>query len=243
MGELMKNWRRSKKQKDENFPAMILPNVDDTPLITFPSKVIAPLRHMVARTARSEPFPARLAMMASLRQEGASYLSLALATTMAHDMEETVCVVELNWQWPSEILLDVSKNGGLTAVLTNETELDDAIIRTGLPNLALLPAGNMAAEKRSSFARGTMLKKTIEELSEKFDHLVLDIPAILASNDAIPLASLSTASCLIVRQGATSVGDARLALADVDHLSILGVIMNQVHLYTPSIILRRVPQY
>lgn len=239
----MKIWRRFKKQKDGEVPAMVLPNQDGTPLMTFPPKVIAPLRHMVARTARSEPFPERLAMMASLRQEGVSYLSLALATTMAHDMEATVCVVELNWQRPSEILLSASKNGGLTAVLTKETQLEDAITRTGIPNLSLLSAGNMDAADHSSFARSSILKDSIEQLSKDFDHLVLDIPAILACNDAIPLASLCTASCLVVRQGVTSVEDARLALDDVDHLPILGVIMNQVHLYTPSIILRRVPQY
>jgi len=239
----MKIWSRSKKQKDEVPPALLLPDQDGVPLMTFPSKVVAPLRHMVARAARNEPFPSRLAVMSSLRQEGVTYLTHALATTMAHDMEATVCVVDLNWHWPSEMLSSVIKNGGLTAVLTNKAKLDDTIIRTGLPNLALLPAGNMVVERRSSFARSSLLKETIAQLSEKFDHLVLDIPAILACNDVIPLASLSANACLVVRQGVTSVEDAKLALDDVDHLSILGVIMNQVHLYTPSIVLQHIPQY
>lgn len=239
----MKLWSRSKKQKPEEYPALVLPDQNGVPLITFPPKVVAPLRHMVARAARNDPFPSRLAVMASLREEGVTYLAHALATTMAHDMESTVCVVELNWQWPSGIFSAETESGGLTAVLTNETKLDDAIIRTGLPNLALLPAGKMAIERRSSFARSTLLKETITQLSEKFDYLLLDIPAILACNDAIPLASLSADACLVVRQGVTPVEDARLALDDVDHLSILGVIMNQVHLYTPSILLRHIPQY
>lgn len=239
----MKIWHRLRKQKTEIDPVMTLLAEDGTPLMTFPSDVVAPLRHMVARAARNKPFPARLAMMASLRQEGVTYLAHALATTMAHDMEATVCVVELNWEWPSGVLLTASGNGGLTAVLTNETKLDDAIIRTRHPNLSLLSAGNMAAENRPGFARSSILKETIEQLGEKFDHLVLDIPSILACNDAIPLASLCTDACLVVRQGVTSVEDARLALDDVDHLPILGVIMNQVHLHTPSILLQHIPQY
>jgi len=239
----MKLWSRSKKQKPEEYPALLLLDQHDVPLMTFPPKVVAPLRHMVARAARNEPFPSRLAVMSSLRQEGVTYLAHALATTMAHDMEATVCVVELNWQWPSDIFSETMHNGGLTAVLTNKTKLEDAIIHTRLPNLALLPAGKMAIERRSSFARSTLLKETITQLSEKFDHLILDIPAILACNDAIPLASLSADACLVVRQGVTAVEDARLALDDVDHLSILGVIMNQVHLYTPSMLLQHIPQY
>lgn len=239
----MKLRRRSKKGRADEFPSLSLPNQDGEPILTFPSEVVGPLRHMVARASRTEVFPARLAMLSSLRQEGVTYLVQALATTMAHDMEATICAVELNWQWPSDTLSAVSDNGGLAAVLTGGAELEDVVVPTGLPNLFLLPVGEMAAETSSSFARSSLLKQTIEQLGEQFDHLLLDIPAILASNDAIPLASFCTDACLVVRQGATSVEDARLALDDIDHLSILGVIMNQVRLKTPSMLLKLIPQY
>ena len=239
----MKLRRRSKKIKADEFPSLSLSDQDGEPIMTFPSEVVGPLRHMAARVSRAGSFPARLAMLSSLRQEGVTYLAQALATKMAYDMEATVCVVELNWQWPSGILSTISDNGGLAAVLTGEAKLEEAVILTGQPNLFLLPAGEMAVEKRSIFARSSLLKKTIEQLSEQFDHLLLDIPAVLASNDAIPLASFCTDACLVVRQGATSIEDARLALDDIDHLSILGVIMNQVHLKTPSMLLKLIPQY
>ncbi len=238
----MKLRRRSKKQTDETSMSLSLSIQDDSPLMVFPAKVIGPLRHMLGRVTRKGAFPARLAMVSSLRQEGVTYLAHALAATMAHDLEATICVVELNWQWPSAELASVMRNGGLTAVLTGESELEDVIIPTSLPNLSLLPAGDMVEDDRASFARSSSLKQVIEKLSEQFDHLVLDIPAILASYDAIPLASLGSDACLVVHQGVTSIDDAKLALDDIDHLSLLGVIMNKVHLETPSMLLKIIPQ-
>lgn len=231
-------WRRSKKRETETRPSIILPTAEGTPLIAFPPRVVDPIRYMVARISRNEPFPERLLMMASLRQEGVTYLTRALATTMATDLEARICAIELNWWWPS----DSFETPGLAAVLSGQITMKEAIVPTGLPNLSLLPAGNSGVEKRSMFARSLVLQEMIEQLSQEYDHLILDLPAVRASTDAIPLSSLGTAACLVVRQGVTSVEDARLALDDMDHLPVLGVMMNQVHFNTPSFLLKYIPQ-
>jgi Mrp family chromosome partitioning ATPase len=206
--------------------------------MSFPPRVVDPIRYMIARISRNAPFPERLTMMASLRQEGVTYLSRALATTMATDLEARICVVELNWWWPS----DSFEAPGLAAVLSGEVTLKEAIVPTGLSNLSLLPAGHSGVEKRSIFAHSLALQEVIEQLNQEYDHLILDLPAVRASTDAIPLSSLGTAACLVVRQGVTPIEDIRLALDDLDHLSILGVMMNQVHLNTPSFLLKYIPQ-
>ncbi len=230
--------RRSKKNQEEQFPSLILSTEDGTHLLTFPADVVDPLRHLVARVTKNAVFPKRFALIAALRQEGVTYLSRALAVTLANDIEANICAVELNWWWPSPS----PNNGGLASVIAGEASLDEVIIQTSLPNLTLLPAGTMPMENRAAVARSSMLQDIIEQLSEKYDHILLDIPAVLASSDSIPLASLGTAACLVVRQGVTSVEDVRSALDDVDHLSVAGVVMNQVNLKTPSFLLRLIPQ-
>ncbi len=240
----MKIWQRFRKQKNEDtLPAIVLTAQDGTQIISFPIEAIAPFRRMVAHAARNKPFPARLSMVASLEQEGVSYLTQALAATMAHDMEVTVCIVELNWQRPSEIFASLSEKGGAAAVLIDDTPLEDALVQTEFPNLALLPAGDMDIEKRSILSRSSRLKEMINQLEQKFDHILLDIPAISTCSDVIPLASLSDDACLIIHQGATQLGDAQTSLDSIDHLSIIGVIMNQVHLHTPSALLQLIPQH
>jgi Mrp family chromosome partitioning ATPase len=86
-----------------------------------------------------------------------------------------------------------------------------------------------------------VLVQIIEDLSKEFDHLILDIPAIRATNDAVPLASLGDACCLVIRQGVTTAEDVRLTLDEIDHLPILGVILNRVRLKTPRVILKFIP--
>ena len=81
----------------------------------------------------------------------------------------------------------------------------------------------------------------IDSLAWRFDHLILDIPSVLATNDAIPLASHGTGCCLVIRQGVTPVVKVRAALLDLDHLHNIGVIMNQVKVHTPSFIINMVP--
>ncbi len=236
-------WFRTKKEEIEKRPLLDLTGPDGALWMTFPAEIVDALRHMVTRVARSEPFPARLALLASLEQEGVTYISRALATTMAHDMEATVCTVELNWWRPSHDLPAADDTGGLAAVLAGKTNLEEAVVATGLPNLSIMPAGHVPVEKRAALARSSVLKETIEQLSHQFNYLIFDIPAVLTANDAIPLASLSDAVCLVVRQGVTSVGDARQALDDIDHLPVLGVVMNQIHLATPSLLLQYIPQH
>ncbi|MCA9936600.1 MAG: hypothetical protein KC415_21845, partial [Anaerolineales bacterium] len=86
------------------------------------------------------------------------------------------------------------------------------------------------------------LKLYLDELGKRYDHLLLDTPAILATSDAIPLASLSNGSCLVIKQGVTSIENTKRALDDIAHLHILGVILNQVIVKTPKLFLKYIPQ-
>ncbi len=235
--------RRRKKNKDNKEPTIPLTLLaeDDTLLMTFPENVVDNLRQMITRVARQDDFPARLSVISALREEGVTYISQGLAATLANDLGVSVCVVELNWWTPSTVL-NLPAYKGIASVLLEEHALDDAIIHTSWSNLDLIPAGKLSRQDRSIVSRSQILKEIIDELSTRYDHLILDIPAIHTTSDAIPLASLGLASCIVVRQGVTSIEDVRTALDEVDHLPILGVIMNQTIIKTPATIVKLIPQ-
>ncbi|MCA9964071.1 MAG: hypothetical protein KC423_07510 [Anaerolineales bacterium] len=235
-------WRNKSSKIAEERPSLLVPNQDGSTLVEFPIPVVDSMRRLVARVGREGLFPERLALVSSLRQEGTTYLSRALAATLAHDLGVTVCAVELNWWWPSSWGSSISDEQNLEALLTGRSSLDEAIFRTGWPNLAILPAGNIPPARRSMLAHSSILREVLAELNERFDHLILDIPAILATNDAMPLASLASACCLVVHQGITSIEDAKSTLDDIGHLPVLGVVMNQVSLATPKNLLKFIPQ-
>ncbi len=223
-----------RKPEETGPPPLVLPMVDGTPAQNFQGGVVDNLRQMTTRLVRNFPLPQRLAMVSSLRQEGVTYLTRGLATTIAHDMHVRVCIVDLNWWWPSDSPLAARDDLGLAGVIAGQATLEEVVAPTGWSNLAYISAGPIPVEHRPVVARSPALVEIIDDLSERFDHLILDIPAIRATSDAVPLASLGEACCLVIRQGATIVEDVRPALDEIDHIPILGIILNKVQLHTPT---------
>jgi Mrp family chromosome partitioning ATPase len=207
--------------------------------LNFQSETIDQIRYLVTRVQREGSFPQCLSMVSSLRGEGVSYLSLALAVTLAHDYPAQVCMVDLNWYWPSSLLPQGTERQGLNALLQGEASLDDVLVPTVQPNLMILPAGNVEKSQRPSLARSQELNDLINStLRGRFQYIILDIPAICATSDSVPLAKLADGCCMVIRQGATSEGDVRAALDEISHINVLGAILNEVRYATPSPLVR-----
>jgi Mrp family chromosome partitioning ATPase len=137
---------------------------------------------------------------------------------------------------------DGTPPSGAAAVLDGRLSLDEALLRTALPNLALLPAGVVPVDQRPRLARSTAVRDLIDRLAERFDRLLLDVPAVRATSDATVLAGLAQGCLMVIGQGATPRSQAREALDDVSHLSMLGVILNRNRVATPRFLLKFIPQ-
>jgi Mrp family chromosome partitioning ATPase len=246
---------RKAKEKPETplaDTALTLPGKAGEPLVEFSASVVRPLRHMVTLFVARDILPPRLALMSVLREEGVTYTALALATILAHDMAGTVGLVELNWEAPGLARLvaggaaaaptDAGAAGGLAAVLTDRATLDDVLIWTGLPNLALLPAGELPLASRATLVRSARLPAIIKELAGRFDHLFLDVPAAAVTSDAIPLARLGNAILLVIRQGVTPRRVIATTLDDFSQCTVLGVVLNRARVATPAWLFKFIPQ-
>lgn len=202
--------------------------------VTYPGEVIENMRYLLTRVGNKEQLPGSVAMVSALREEGVTYLSLALGATIANDLMAKVCVVDLNWWYPSTSPLVPPSNPGLAAVIAGEADLDEVITTTSLHKLALVPAGTLPRENRPVVARSQIINELLKKLGQRFDHLILDLPAILATNDSVPLALLSDACCLVIRQRATSMDDVRATLDELVNMKILGAVLNRVRYSTPK---------
>jgi Mrp family chromosome partitioning ATPase len=224
----------------EDSTALSISTSSGEPGITFPEDVVESLRYMVNRVENKASLPNKISMVSALRGEGVTYLSMALGALIANDIRANVCVVDLNWWWPTSIPLVPPSHPGLAEVLTGDgkVSLKDVLVKTSLPRLSLAPAGVLPRASRPVISHSQALNELVGELSRQFDHLVLDIPAILTTNDAVPLASLGDACCLVLRQRVTGIEDVRNGLDEIAHLKILGVVMNRVKYATPSSLLK-----
>ena len=239
---MLKKYRKSRTQIADLPQTLELSVKDGQQLLQFSPELIESVRYMATRLLYQKTFPSRLALVSALRQEGVTFVSRALATVLANDTDSKVCVVELNWWWPDDSMTMTPKQGGLADVLSNKTSLQDTMLPTNISNLFILPSGKMPRNERPVWARSERLNELITELNQQYDYLILDVPAILATTDSIPLASLAIACGLVVNQGVTSFENTRLAIDEISHLSIAGVVLNKVKMNTPSWILKFIPQ-
>jgi Mrp family chromosome partitioning ATPase len=234
---------------------------DGVTLLSIPSEVVSVFRRMVTGLQFRETLPPCTALTAALRFEGVTYNTLALATTLASDTGARVCAVETNWLAPGMYqqlafepqpkrrrkdeeppVARIAATPGLAGLIDSSATLDEALIATEQSNLKLLPAGSLAPERRPGLVRSTTLRDTLNSLSEQFDYVLLDVPAVLASSDGIALASLGEACCFIVRQGVTPGTQVQQALDEIKHMRMLGVVLNQVQIHTPRFIRNFIPQ-
>lgn len=198
---------------------------------SIPAEVVAGMRQMLTRLVASGQWPRTVALTSAQREEGVSYTALALSAVLSQDTSASVCLVDANWYWPSVPVVD---SPGLAAVLYGELGLDEVLVPVYDSRLSLLPAGQMVQAHRVIAARGPELKAALAQLRERFEYIILDVPAILATSDAIALAGLADGCCLVVHQGVTPAALVQDALAALQHVPVTGVIMNHVRVHMPS---------
>lgn len=122
----------------------------------------------------------------------------------------------------------------LIDVLNGLATLDEVIRPTSNPRLSLIQPGVAAFAHRPGLAGDPRLRAVIDELRQRYDHVLLDLPPVLASSEAIILAELADAFVLVVRQGVTSEQHVAAALEELQGSEALGVVLNRVDSSVPK---------
>lgn len=114
---------------------------------------------------------------------------------------------------------------GLTHYLQRECTLEEAVKPTDCARLWTIPAG-AAAGNFSILIRTTTMDELMRRLRARFDFIVLDLPAVLATTDTQMLAELTDYLVLVVRAGSSPSKLVRQALDGLDGEKLLGVVLN-----------------
>ena len=100
------------------------------------------------------------------------------------------------------VITGIEKEPGLTNVLADEVELDDALQASEWSSLKVIPAG-MPTMNATNVLGSKKMAALLDELRGKFDLIVIDSPPLMAAADARILSRLSDATILAVRWGST----------------------------------------
>ena len=126
-------------------------------------------------------------------------------------------------------LFGVSNERGLSDVLLGTIELEDALIRTDVLNLSIIPGGQVPVRPAELLQSQAMISM-MEELREKFDFVILDCPPILGLSDCLALVPLADATIMVVEAERTRAGAIADAVEQLDHVNVTveGVVLNAV---------------
>jgi non-specific protein-tyrosine kinase len=136
-------------------------------------------------------------------EEGKTTISANVAAVMAMAGQRTV-LIDADLRRPRQHKVwGVENEVGLSSLLVGEVEDVAAILLpTAIEGLTILPSGPIppnAAELLNS----ARMKELLQSLQEQADVLILDSPPVFAVTDAVVLASMVTASILVVEAGKT----------------------------------------
>lgn len=205
-----------------------------------PVDITRALRYALARLQISEKGDVRprISVTSALSGEGVTFIARSLAAVLSNDLGRNVCVVDLNW-WSAHDAKSAHNQPdrafrGVAQVVDGKASIDEALVWTQGWKLALLPAGPASPAERPVLAKAANLVTLLDELGQRFDHVILDVPPVLSTGEAITLASLGEAFILVVRQGVTAEAQVQSALEELRHMVPLGVVLNRASSRVPQ---------
>jgi capsular exopolysaccharide synthesis family protein len=170
-----------------------------------------------------------IVMTSSLPGEGKTTTSANLGVVLA-ESGASVCLVEADLRRPR--LLDyfgMEGAVGLTDLLIGRADLADILQPYGRHQLALLGAGQIPPNP-SELLGSPAMREALQELSEKFDYVLLDAPPMLPVTDAAVLATISDGAVLVVGSGLVTRDQLATAIEGLDKVNarILGTVLNRM---------------
>ena len=170
-----------------------------------------------------------IVVTSSLPGEGKSTTTANLALALA-DAGRSVVLVDADLRRPSVArYFGLEGSVGLTTVLIGDAELDDVLQPWGDGRLQLLTSGEVPpnpSEMLGSDAMGRLL----EDLSARFDVVLLDSPPLLPVTDAAVLGRSAGGVLVVASAGKVHKAQLKQALTQLETVGVrvLGVTLNRV---------------
>ena len=168
-----------------------------------------------------------LAVCSALGGEGKTTIALGLAVTIAQDFpRRRVLLVETDLRNPVLAKdFDLEPAPGLLECLLDDAPLQLAYRPTTLHNLHLLPAG-APRPNPGRVLRSERMVSAVESMSQSYDMVILDVPAILTNSDSLLLTDLADGVIFVVRAGVTPLPLVSKAIGQLAEGKLRGAVLN-----------------
>jgi exopolysaccharide/PEP-CTERM locus tyrosine autokinase len=166
----------------------------------------------------------------ALPGEGKTFTSLNLALSIATEIDSTVLLVDGDVAHPSipEILSAPHGPGLLDLLTRDDLDFAEALLKTNVAKLSLLPAGSRhrrSTELLASAQMAALLRETASRYSDRI--VIFDSPPLLATTEARVLAANMGQIVMVVAADATSQHAVTQALATIEGCEVVLMVLNK----------------
>jgi chain length determinant protein tyrosine kinase EpsG len=172
------------------------------------------------------PRPA-LAVVSPDTGDGKTYFAANLAVALAQLGGRTL-LVDADMRGPRQHeVFSLTNNAGLSGILSGRAESQVVQQVSGVPSLFVLPVG-ITPPNPVELVERPAFGLLVRELTSKFDHVIVDTPALVYGSDATVIAARCGSAIVIARRNESRVGALQdlVAILSGTPAKLAGVIMN-----------------
>jgi protein-tyrosine kinase len=183
------------------------------------------LRGRIDALASQRPIKT-LAVTSANSGEGKSTCAVNLATVTAMSVGRNVLLIDCDLRRPKiHWTLGLQPQAGLAEVLLNQATVTDAIQKLDGINLDILPVRTIPPNPSELLASPEM-QRLLEEVSGRYDRIILDTPACLGLPDAKSVSEICDGLVMVVRADVTPKEEVQAALDILDRRRVVGMVLN-----------------
>ncbi|MBI4684852.1 MAG: polysaccharide biosynthesis tyrosine autokinase [Nitrospirae bacterium] len=174
-------------------------------------------------------------------QEGKTITAINLAVTMASAVDYTVLLVDADLRNPSiHKYLGIKPEYGLSDYLAGKVKISDVLIKPGIGNLIVLPAGE-PPQNPAELLSSERMKNLVQELKVRYKdrYVIFDSSPILLTADSLSLCNFLDGILFVIQAAHTSEKTATKALSLIKGHNVLGIVFNNA----PNFLMKNLYSY
>ncbi|VXA81317.1 tyrosine-protein kinase, autophosphorylates [Acinetobacter sp. 8I-beige] len=210
-------------KKKKNIPILAVKNSDDIAIESLRSMRTA--IHFALSSARNN----LITISGPAPEVGKSFISTNLATILAQS-DKRVLIIDADLRRGYlHKYFNLDTLPGLTELLNGQQSLETVIRHTEVPGLSVISRGKSPANP-SELLSSNQFKNLLEQMSEKFDHVIIDTPPVLAVTDGIIISQYTGVNLVIARYAKTQMKELELTLNRFEQagVKVNGFILNDI---------------
>jgi capsular exopolysaccharide synthesis family protein len=160
--------------------------------------------------------------------EGKTIVAANLATVLAQAGRRVLLVDADMRRSRVHQIFNERLSPGLSAVLHGAVPIADAVLRSQVPGLSVLPAG-IAPKNPGDLLQLPIFAEALAAVHDQFDWIVIDSPPVMVASDALSLAHVASAVVFVIGAQMTSRANAMAAIEQLDGVrtKVIGAVLSR----------------